>query len=210
MGLFDPQPTPYDPLAWAKLPLPERGRMVCELYALNLALYVAGWVFFCSLSPSLGGFTTISHWWLEPLAFQKAILWNLLFEVLGLGCGSGPLTGRYMPPVGGVLYFLRPGTTKLPLFPNTRLISGTRRSWLDVGLYFALIAFALRALAAERLGTAELAPIAVLLPLLGVLDKTIFLAARSEHFLTTIVCFLFAGNWIAGAKAVQIALWFFA
>ena len=30
----------------------------------------------------------------------------MLFEVLGLGCGSGPLTGRYLPPVGGFLSFI--------------------------------------------------------------------------------------------------------
>ena len=64
-------------------------------------------------SPGLGGLATIGDWWLSPIAFQKAILWSMLFEGLGLGCGSGPLTGRYFPPIGGVLYFLRPGTTKL-------------------------------------------------------------------------------------------------
>ena len=60
----------------------------------------------------------------EPIAFQKAILWSLLFEGLGLGCGSGPLTGRYFPPVGGFLYFLRPGTTKLPLFEAIPILGG--------------------------------------------------------------------------------------
>ena len=55
-----------------------------------------------------------------------------------------------------------------------------------------------------------LLPIALLVPLIGLLDKTIFLALRAEHYWTTIVCFTFAGNWIAGAKDVQLALWFFA
>src|SRR5262249_9757830 len=40
--------------------------------------------------------------------------------------------------------------------------------------------------------------------------RTIFLALRGEHYFTTLVCFAFAGNWIAGAKAVQLALWFWA
>ena len=50
----------------------------------------------------------------------------------------------------------------------------------------------------------------VLLPILGVLDKPIFLAARSEHYWVMMMCFAFAGDWIAGCMAVQLALWFFA
>ena len=56
MGLLHPTPPPYDPLVWAKKPFAERGRMVCEawamqgygtpiavfvVYALKIALYVA-------------------------------------------------------------------------------------------------------------------------------------------------------------------------
>src|SRR5690606_32806777 len=47
-------------------------------------------------------------------------------------------------------------------------------------------------------------------PLLALADRTIALALRSEHYWTTALCFLFAGQWIAGAKAVQLALWFWA
>ena len=82
------------------------------------------------------------------MAFQKAILWCMLFEGLGLGCGSGPLTGRYAPPVGGFLYFLRPGTTKLPLFPRAPLLGGHRRTALDVLLYAALVTALVAALVA--------------------------------------------------------------
>src|SRR5205814_7085537 len=53
-------------------------------------------------------------------------------------------------------------------------------------------------------------PIAVLVALLGIADKTIFLAARAEHYWTTAVVFALAGDWIPGAKAVQAALWFWA
>src|SRR6202034_3656763 len=99
---------------------------------------------------SLGGPSTVTSWWLHPVAFQKAIVWSLLFEVLGLGCGSGPLTGRYFPPVGGFLYFLRPGTTKLPLFPGVPLIGGRTRSVVDVLAYLALVVTSLRVLLAPR------------------------------------------------------------
>jgi len=225
VGLLQPTPPPYDALAWVKKPLDERGRMVCEswamqgygtplavffAYVLKVGLYVGGWMLFCSFSPALGGPASVATWWLHPLAFQKAIVWSMLFEVLGLGCGSGPLTGRYFPPVGGFLYFLRPGTTKMPLFPGMPLLGGRTRSIVDVVLYAALVAGCVRALVAPAITYDHVLALVVLVPLLGVLDKTIFLAARGEHYWVTLVVFAFAGNWIAGAKAVQIALWFWA
>jgi hypothetical protein len=225
MGFLKPTPTPYAALDWAKKPFAERSRMVCEawamqgygtplgvfvVYAVKVALYVGGWVLFCSFRPGPENVETIASSWLSPIAFQKAIVWSMLFEVLGLGCGSGPLTGRYFPPVGGFLYFLRPRTTKLPLFPGAPIVGGGTRTWLDVALYLALVVLSVRALTAPVLTTAHVLPLVALLPLLGVLDKTIFLAARAEHFWVVLVCFAFGANWIAGAKAVQLALWFWA
>jgi hypothetical protein len=183
---------------------------VFAAYLLKIAMYVGGWVAFCATSPSLGGPGSLATWWLRPVAFQKAIVWSLLFEVLGLGCGSGPLTGRYFPPLGGFLYFLRPGTTKLPLLEGVPLLGGRTRSVLDVALYLGLVVVTIAALLAPAPTFQHFAPIVVLVPLLGVLDRTVFLAARAEHYWVTIVCFAFAGNWIAGAKAVQLALWFWA
>jgi len=219
VGLLDPKPPPYDPLVWLKAPFEERGRQSCEawaldgygsplgiyvVYLLKIFLYVLGWAWFCTFG--VGQVSDIASWWLTPLAFQKAIAWSMLFEVCGLGCGSGPLTARYLPPFGGALYFLRPGTTKLPLFGRGR----DTRSWLDVGLYAALLVCLVRALVAPQMGASELLPIIVLVPVLGVLDKTLFLAARAEHFWVMLVCFAFMPQWIAGAKAVQLALWFWA
>jgi len=224
-ALVLPVAPPYDALEWEKKPFPERCRLVCQAwalqgygspptvvlaYALKVLALIGAWLGFCALSPALGPASDVGRWWLEPLAFQKAILWCMCFESLGMGCGSGPLTGRYLPPVGGFLYFLRPGTTKLPLFPSLPLLGGHRRTWLDVVLYAALQVSLVRALMSPTLEPALLWPIVVVLPVLGLSDKTIFLAARAEHYLTTAACFLFAGNWIAGAKAVQLALWFWA
>ncbi|MEZ4454896.1 MAG: DUF3556 domain-containing protein [Nannocystaceae bacterium] len=225
MRLLQPSPPPYDPIECEALPLAERGRLLCEawalqgygapvaiyvVYALKVALYVGGWLLCCRATAGLGELATIDQWWLEPIAFQKAILWSMVFEGLGLGCGSGPLTGRYAPPIGGFLYFLRPGTTKLPLFPGLPLLGGIRRTWLDVALYVGLMAVLVRALAAPAIGAEHLWPIVALVPLIALADRTIFLALRSEHYWTTALCFLFAGQWIAGAKAVQLALWFWA
>ena len=117
---------PYDPLEWSRRPFAEKSRMVCNawtlqgygtplgvylVYALKILFYVGGWILFCRFTPGMGHLHDFGAWWLRPEAFQKAILWSLLFEGVGLGCGSGPLTARYFPPLGGVLYFLRPGTT---------------------------------------------------------------------------------------------------
>ncbi|HMI91246.1 MAG TPA: DUF3556 domain-containing protein, partial [Polyangiales bacterium] len=225
MGMLNPLPPPYDPVAWTQLPFAERAQAVCAawalqgygspiaayaLYAVKLVLYVAAWVGFCAMSPSLGGPSEIARWWLEPIAFQKAILWSMLFEGLGLGCGSGPLTGRYSPPIGGVLYFARPGTTKLAVFPKLPLLGGNRRSWLDVALYLAVVGLLLWQLCAPAIDPRALLAVVVIVPLLGLSDRTIFLAFRSEHYWTTLLCFVFASHWIAGAKAVQLALWFWA
>lgn len=225
MKLFAPTPTPYDPLEWVQKPFPERARMVCEawalqgygaplgvyaLYVVKAALYAGAWLFFCSLSPSLGGLSTIANWGLAPLAFQKAILWSMLFEGLGLGCGSGPLTGRYVPPFAGCLYFLRPKTTKLPIFPKLPVLGGARRTWLDVAMYAGLVIAIGRALCAPDITREMLLPIVGLLPVMALSDRTLFLAFRGEHYWTTSVVLAFAGNWIAGAKCVQLALWFWA
>jgi hypothetical protein len=230
--ILKPVPPPYDPLVWAKKPFSEKSRMVCNawamqgygtplavyaVYALKVAAYVGGFIFFCG--GFSGGFTrglaNVGTWWLTPWAFQKAILWSMLFEILGFGCGSGPLTGRYVPPVGGFLYFLRPGTTKLPLFEGTRFAFGFRRTWIDVGLYAATIGLLASALVSDRPPAITLIGIALVLPILGMLDKTLFLCARGEHYWTTVAVFaLTAGAadaaFVPGAKLVQAALWFWA
>ena len=224
MGFLDPVAPPYDPLEWAKKPFAEKSRMVCRswalqgygtplgvyaLYAIKLVLYALGWAFFCGFTPGME-LRSIRVWWLEPIAFQKAIVWSLLFEVLGLGCGSGPLTGRYFPPLGGFLYFLRPGTTKLPFCPGLPLLGGSRRTLFDVLLYAACLGCLLRALLAPAIVPGHLIPIVALVGILGIADKTIFLCARAEHYWTTAMVFVLASDWIPGAKAVQAALWFWA
>lgn len=190
--MLRPAPPPYDIRVWRTLPFPERLRLACQawaiqgygappiiytVYLLKIAvLYLGGFCFFCSFTPGLGAPASIATWAFEPVAFQKAVLWTMAYEGLGLGCGSGPLTARYVPPIGGALHFLRPGTTKLPFLPGLPLFGGTRRTWLDVALYLAHYGFLLRALVAPELTVSLLLPTVVLLPLLGLADKTLFLA----------------------------------
>ncbi len=225
MGLLSPTPTPYDPLEWEQLPLPEKLKWVCRAwvvqgygtpvaiygaYGLKVAGYVGGWLFFCSVSAQLGPLSEIEQWWSHSVAFEKAILWSLLFEVMGFGCGSGPLTGRYLPPVGGLLYWLRPGTTKLPPWPTLPGAGGHQRTWLDVMLYAGLLGVTVRALLLPEAAMLDWVAVVLVLLVLGLRDRTIVLAARVEHYGVTAVCFAFSPNPLAAAMAVQLALWFFA
>lgn len=218
---------PYDIRTIQTRPFPERIRMICEtwLYQVNatptvvylgyvfkiVLLYVGGWCFFCSFTPGMGSPFSPAAWALAPVAFQKAVLWSLTYEGLGLGCSTGPMTGRFLPPIGGCLHFLRPGTTKLPLLPGLPVVGGMRRTRLDVALYAATYLLLLRALTAAEITPQMLLPLVVLLPVLGVSDKTIFLSARGEHYYTALVCLYYmsaAGEvWIAGCKMVWVAIW---
>src|SRR5262245_16725184 len=179
-------------------------------HAVKLCLFVLGWMFFVRFTPGLGSPWDIGSWWREGIAFQKAFLWACLVEVMGFGCMSGPLGFRIWPPFTAFLHFLRPGTTKLAPFPRLPVLGGTTRSWLDVALYAAFVASLLRALLAPAIGATELVPAVVLLPLCALADTTIVLAARVEHHVAMIVCFLLADHWIAACKAVQLAIWFWA
>ncbi len=225
MALLNPILPPYDIGEWKKKPFPERVKMVCQswalqgygtpspiyiVYILKIIFYIWMWTVFCSFTPGLGALRDFGSWYFEPIVFKKAVLWSMAFEGLGLGCGSGPLTGRYNPPFGGPLYFCRPGTIKAPLIPGFPLLGGSRRTVLDVLLYTAHMGFLFRALLAPELSIDLLLPTLILLPLLGVADKTLFLASRAEHYYTALVCFMFAGDWIAGSKLVWVAIWMWA
>ncbi len=179
-------------------------------HAVKLGLFVLGWMFFVSFTPGLGSPGNVGSWWREGIAFQKAFLWACLIEVMGFGCMSGPLGFHIWPPFTAFLHFLRPGTIKLAPWPALPIFGGTTRSLLDVALYAAFVGSLARALVAPAIGAAELVPVVVLLPLCALADKTIVLAARVEHHFAMIVCFLLGGNWIAGCKAVQLAIWFWA
>jgi len=222
MQLPSPEATPYSAAQYLQSSWPERLRMSCQawaldgygtppaiylLYLLKVGFYVGVWVGFCCLNADLseGGSFAFSE-----DAFKKAVLWSVVFESLGLGCSSGPLSGRYMPPVAAPLHFARPGTVKLPPLTWLPILGSTRRGWLDVALYLAHLGFALRALTAPTVTPDLVLPSVCLLVLLGLSDKTIFLAARSEHYLMLLVCFLFAESWLAGAVAVQLAIWLWA
>src|SRR5215467_2225235 len=168
MGLLKPTLLPVDYDSWRARPRAERVRTmvvhwgdvgfgtpdaVYLLYVVKMLAYVAAAVFFVSLTPGLGGFGDVGRWWGETIVYQKVVLWTLLFEVIGLGCGFGPLNNRFFPPLGSILYWLRPDTIRLPPWPGRiPLTKGTARTPVDVVLYGALLVVLLVALFSDGTG----------------------------------------------------------
>jgi hypothetical protein len=235
MGFITPTPPPFEYQEWKQRSHLERIKVLAQdwalngfgtptfvylLYILKLVIYAGGGLLLISATTAgLGGLGNLGNWWTEPIVFQKAVVWTMLWEVLGLGAGSLPLTLRFSPMIGGVLYWLRPGTTRLPPWPKrVPLTRGTRRTLFDVAVYAGLIAAALNLLLSDGIeattATAgRLDPVAVgvllaLLALLGLRDKVPFLAARAEIYGNLAIIFLFPlTNVIIAAQLVFVCIW---
>ncbi|MDP7702487.1 DUF3556 domain-containing protein [Mycobacterium sp. TY815] len=237
MGFISPDLPDVDHETWLTLPRATRLQVVTRhwaengfgtpyavylLYLIKIGLYVAVPAAIISLTPGLGGLSHIAQWWTQPIVYQKVVVFTLLFEVLGLGCGSGPLTGRFMPPIGGVLYWLRPKTIRLPAWPDkVPLTRGDSRGIVDVALYAIVLASAVWALISPGhggpvTGTGDVGlidpvlviPTIVALALLGLRDKTIFLAARGEHYWLKLFVFFFPfTDQVAAFKIIMLCLW---
>lgn len=230
MGLIAPTLPDVDIDEWRALPRAERTKVLVRhwalfgfgtpkaiyvLYVVKIGLYILGGLLFAASTPGLGGLGDLTDWWTAPVVFQKVIIWTLLFEVLGFGCGFGPLTMRFLPPIGTFLYWLRSGTIRLPPWPDQ--VPGTRgshRTVLDVVLYVAVLGSAVFVLLspADReplmIEPWRFLPLLIVLPLLGLRDKTIFLAARAEHYWVTGIVLMFPFvDMILAAKLIMIALW---
>jgi hypothetical protein len=237
MGFITPDLPDVDPETWHARSAADRMQVVTRhwvehgfgtpsaiylLYVIKMAAYAAGAAAVISLTPGLGGLGRIGDWWTQPIVYQKLVVFTLLFEVLGLGCGSGPLTARFMPPIGGFLYWLRPKTIRLPPWPNdVPFTRGDTRTLLDVALYVVVLASGVWALLAPGHGGSVTSsgdvglidpllvlPTIISLALLGLRDKTIFLAARGEHYWLKLVIFFFPfTDQIAAFKIVMLGLW---
>src|SRR5690606_28179124 len=191
-------------------------------YVVKIVLYILGGMLFALTTTGIDGFTAVGSWWSEPIVFQKVVLFTILFEVVGLGCGFGPLNNRFFPPMGSILYWLRPGTIRLPPWPGrVPLTRGTTRTPFDAVLYAALLVMLLVGLFSDGTGPIpeigssvgllpvwEIAAVLALLAVLGLRDKVIFLAARGEVYGALAVTFLFGGaDTIVAAKVVFVVIW---
>jgi hypothetical protein len=235
MSFLRPAPPPFDLEEWRAKPYLSRLKANCQdwavngfgspevvylLYALKLVIYLIGAAAVISATtPGLGGLGDIGDWWTQPIVYQKFAVWTLLWEILGLGSGSMQLTGRYGPIIGGVLYWLRPGTVRLPPWPDrVPLTRGSRRTLLDVGLYGGVLAAGVyllvssgQAVAGTTAGRLHPVGIGVLLAfwvLLGLRDKVSFLAGRPEVYGFLLLVSLFAPhNLIVGWQFVVFFIW---
>ena len=215
----------FEPAVWDRMDFTQRVRTGCEryvlhgmqypiaaylFYAVKLGLLVGLWMFWVSFTPGLGNPLTFTSWMFHPVAFQKAWIWACCFEVLGFGCMCGPLGLKIWPPFTAFLHYLRPGATKLAPWPDLPLFGGRTRSWLDVTLYAAFVLSLLRALVQPEITPGVLLPAIILMPLCALGDRMMPLTARFEHHFSMLVVFFFGGEWIAGAKWIQLSIWFWA
>jgi len=233
MGFLEPSPAPFDLEEWKAKPHLSRLKPLVQdwgangfgspvfvylVYAIKLIVFSVGALGVISLTPGLGSLTDPGEWWTEPIVFEKFAVFVLLWEILGLGAGSMPLSFRFSPPIGGALYWLRPGTVRLPPWPDkVPFTRGTTRTALDVLLYAGVLGTAIFLLAASGVGDAgsagKLPPlgIAVLfgfLGLLGLRDKVSFLGARPEIYVTVLLVGLFpVENWIVAWQLVFLVIW---
>jgi Transmembrane protein of unknown function (DUF3556) len=235
MGFLQPTEPPFEIEEWRKLSHLERIKPLAQdwaengfgtptfvylLYVFKLILYAGGGLLLISATtPGLGGLGDLSSWWTEPIVFEKAVVWTMLWEVLGLGAGSLPLTLRFSPMIGGVLYWLRPGTVRLPPWPDrVPLTRGNTRTILDVGLYAGLLASLVYLLLSNGIsdagaGAGRLDPVAVgvllaFLVTLGLRDKVPFLAARAEIYGSLTIVFLFPiNNLFVACQLIFICIW---
>jgi hypothetical protein len=186
-------------------------------YVLKIAAYVlVAWLIVLS-TDGIDGFTHVKDWYAEPIVFEKVVLFTMLFEVVGLGCGFGPLNNRFFPPMGSILYWLRPGTIRLPPWPNRiPLTKGDSRTPFDALLYAALLVALVVALFSNPaaygvLPRWEIWTILGVLTVVSLRDKVIFLAARGEVYASLTVAFLFAdqsgADMILGLKLVCLTIW---
>ncbi|WP_458685921.1 DUF3556 domain-containing protein [Nocardia tengchongensis] len=242
MGFTKPDLPTVEPETFLRLPLMERmrilavnwaehgfgsPRMVHTIYILKLiALYALGGVAVATTTSHLPALWHVSQWWNQPIVYQKAILWTVLLESIGIAGSWGPLAGKVKPMTGGILFWARPRTIRLRPWKWVPFTGGDRRGWLDIALYLALLVSVAVALLSPGVHSDSLsaavpgsnsglinpalliAPI-VLLILNGLRDKTIFLGARGEQYLPALFFFAVLPfvDMIIALKLLIVVVW---
>jgi hypothetical protein len=242
MGFTKPDLPKVDPETFMQLPLmdrmkflaqnwAERGfgtpRMVHTIYiAKLLLLYVLGGVVVATATSGLPAFWHVSEWWNQPVVYQKAVLWTVLLEAIGIAGSWGPLAGKFKPMTGGIFFWARTGTIRLRPWRRVPFTAGDRRTPVDVGLYLLFLASVIvplvlrgahsRSLSGAVPGNSSglilpvlIVPVIFLMVLNGLRDKIIFLAARGEQYLPALVffCVLPFVDMIIALKLLIVAVW---
>lgn len=182
-------------------------RMIHVLYIAKLVFFYAlGGVVIATVTSDLPAFWHVSDWWNQPIVYQKAILWTILLELLGLAGSWGPLAGKTKPMTGGYRFWAKINTIRLRPWKAVPFTNGDRRTWFDVIVYLALLVAVVAALVTPGVHSDSLSavlpdndsglvnPALLIVPMLllvviGLRDKTIFLAARGEQYLPALLFF---------------------
>ena len=193
-------------------------------YAWKIFLYaLLGLIFAGAFTAGLE-FDDIGGWWDEPILYQKLMIWTILMEVMGLAATCGPLAFHFDPPIGGILYWWQNDTLRVPPYPNhVPLTSGGRRTPWDTGLYKLILASLVLMLflsgdPVDGLpdGRAGILPQWAILIYVGLIitmgfrDKIVFLSARSEQYVPTLLCFALFSNFVdmvIAAKIFIVVVW---
>jgi hypothetical protein len=202
-------------------------RMIHTTYlAKVLFIYIGLGSLLATLTSGLGPVWDVTSWWNQPIVYQKMIMWTMLLEAFGIAGSWGPLAGKFKPMTGGALFWLRPGSFRLRPWRRVPFTDGDSRTLLDVALYAGFLGSMLLAIVLPGVPSASLervlpanesglvspalmiAPI-VLLVLLGLRDKIVFLAARSEQYLPALVFFATLGfvDMIVALKLLIAIVW---
>ncbi|GAB3086267.1 DUF3556 domain-containing protein [Nocardioides zeae] len=202
-------------------------KMIPTIYVLKLVfLYLGAGLTLVTLTSGVGAPWEVGAWWDQPIVYQKLIFWTMLLEVLGVAGSWGPIAGKFKPMTGGLLFWLRPRTLRMPPWPGkVPGTAGDERTVLDVVLYALLLVALAVPIALPGVPSAALeavlpgvdsglvdprwaiAPI-VLVVLCGLRDKTIFIAARSEQYIPPLLAFAAVPllGWAGGNGFVDMVL----
>lgn len=238
MGFMKPDLPEVDPAEFITRPLQDRLRFATQrwvdhgfgtqkvafvIYVVKLlVLYAFGGVLFATITSGLH-FWEVSTWWNQPIVYQKLVLWTTLLEAIGVAGAWGPLTFKIKPMTGGIRFWARTGTIRLRPYTWVPGTAGTRRTALDVGLYWLLLASLVLGIALPGVIVTDsspyelvapwsmIAPVALLV-LIGLRDKTIFLAARGEQYMPALIMFgllplLSFATMIVGLKLLIVVVW---
>lgn len=241
MGFTTGDFPPVDPATFMQVPYRERTKtmsrfwveygfgapkVVTVIYLMKLlVLSIIGGVVIATTTTGLSPFD-FQQWWDEPIIYQKLVLWTVLLEAVGIAGSWGPLAGHFKPMTGGILYWARPGTIRLPPWPDK--VPGTKgdeRTVADAALYVAFLLALLAAIVLPGTGDTSLTEVLpgnegliapgvlvvllVLWVVLGLRDKIAFIAARSEQYLPAAVFFAFFPfvDMIVAAKILIVSVW---
>ena len=129
MGFLKPAPQPVPPAEFVRMSLRDRIRILTTnwvddgfgtpraltlIYIIKmLGLYFAVGLAITSATTDHVHFTEPGTWFDSIVVYQKLAVYLMLLEVIGLGGAFGPLCGHFMPFLGNIRYWLRPGTIRI-------------------------------------------------------------------------------------------------